>query len=143
MKYDLNIYELGQLINDIGAHYSIEMLSKIKLSGGWMTMTGKVSIVSMPEDKLSLKGNNIITLKVNGNNYGGTLVKITGSKDNNFTIEISPTKYKTFNKGGLNLNNKVKLKEDECKIRIDEDIIFTVRNASVDALTKIVNAILN
>ena len=67
MKYDLNVYELGQLLSNITKEYNTELLSKIKLSGGWMTMTGKVSVVSVPEDKVVLKGNNIITLNIRDN----------------------------------------------------------------------------
>lgn len=140
MKYNLKIYELGQLLNNITKQYKTELLSKIKLSGGWVTMTGEVSVVSIPESKVALKGNNIITLKIKDSGYEGSIVKITGSKDNNFAIDVAPTRYKEFNRGGLNIN-KVKIKEDECKLRIDEDIIFTVRNVSAGELSNIINNI--
>ncbi|WP_291652178.1 UDP-N-acetylglucosamine pyrophosphorylase [Clostridium sp.] len=140
MKYDLNVYELGQLLSNITKEYTTELLSKIKLSGGWMTMTGKMSVVSVPENKVVLKGNNIITLNVQDDECEGSLIKITGAKDSKFTIDLAPTKYKEFGATGLNLN-KVKINENECKLRIGEDMIFTIRNASVESISNIINNI--
>ena len=37
MKYDLNIYELGQLLTKISEDYSVNVLAKSKLSGGWIS----------------------------------------------------------------------------------------------------------
>ena len=122
MKYDLNVYELGQLLSNITKEYNTELLSKIKLSGGWMTMTG----------------NNIITLNIRDNECEGSLIKITGAKDSKFNIDIAPTKYKEFGATGLNLN-KVKINENECKLRIGEDMIFTIRNASVKNISNIID----
>ncbi|MGG7057434.1 UDP-N-acetylglucosamine pyrophosphorylase [Clostridium nigeriense] len=140
MKYNLNIYELGQLLTKITEEYNLELLSKIKLSGGWMTMTGKVEVVGVPENKVVLKGNNIITLKVKEGGCEGSLIKITGAKDGIFNIDLSPTKYKEFGNSGLNLN-KVKINNNETKLRIDEDVIFTIREASVKSIENIINSI--
>ncbi|WP_411170395.1 UDP-N-acetylglucosamine pyrophosphorylase [Clostridium sp. MB05] len=140
MKYNLNVYELGQLLSNITKEYKVELLSKIKLSGGWMTMTGKVSVIAVPEDKIVLKGNNIITLNIQGNECEGSLIKITGAKDSKFEIDVAPTKYKEFGATGLNLN-KVKINENECKLRIGEDMIFTIRNTSVQSISNIINNI--
>lgn len=140
MKYDLNIYELGQLLTKVEKEYTIELLSKIKLSGGWMTMTGKVEVVGVPEDKVVLKGNNIITLKVKDSGCEGSLIKITGAKDGRFNIDLSPTKYKEFGNSGLSLN-KVKINNNESKLRIDEDMIFTIREASVESIENIIKSI--
>ncbi|MBD7916308.1 UDP-N-acetylglucosamine pyrophosphorylase [Clostridium sp. Sa3CUN1] len=140
MKYELNIYELGQLLTKVTEEYKVELLSKLKLSGGWMTMTGKVDVVSVPENKVVLKGNNIITLNVSDVNCKGSLLKITGAKEGIFHIDISPTKYKEFGATGLNLN-KTKINNNETKIRIDEDMIFTIREASVDSIEKIIKSI--
>ena len=127
MKYDLNIYNL-------------ELISKIKLSGGWMTMTGKVEVIGVPENKVVLKGNNIITIKVKDIDCEGSLIKITGAKDGIFNIDLSPTKYKEFGNSGLNLN-KVKINNNETKLRIDEDMIFTIREASVESIENIIKNI--
>ena len=45
MKYDLSIYELGQLLTKLTKDYKVELLSKAKLSGGWMTIVGEVEII--------------------------------------------------------------------------------------------------
>ncbi|GAA0085545.1 hypothetical protein UT300007_19840 [Clostridium sp. CTA-7] len=140
MKYNLNVYELGQLLSNITKEYKVELLSKIKLSGGWMTMTGKVSVIAVPEDKIVLKGNNIITLNIQDNECEGSLIKITGAKNSKFEIDVAPTKYKEFGATGLNLN-KVKINENECKLRIGEDMIFTIRNTSVQSISNIINNI--
>lgn len=140
MKYDLNIYELGQLLKKVTKEYNLELLSKIKLSGGWMTMTGKVEVIGVPENKVVLKGNNIITIKVKDIDCEGSLIKITGAKDGIFNIDLSPTKYKEFGNSGLNLN-KVKINNNETKLRIDEDMIFTIREASVESIENIIKNI--
>lgn len=140
MKYDLNIYDLGQLLTKITKEHSVIILAKSKLSGGWMTITGEVEIVGVPEDKLVLKGNNIITLKIKDSGLEGSLLKITGEKDGLFNIDLSPTKYREL--GGLGINlNKAKINNNESKLRIDEDIIFTIRNASVEEIDKLIKGI--
>lgn len=136
MKYDLNIYELGQLLVNLTKKYKVELLSKAKLSGGWMTITGEVDIISVPEDKVVLKGNNIITINIKDKECMGSYIKITGAKNGRFNIDISNTKYKELGGSGLNLD-KTKINENECKLRIGEDMIFTIRNSKlqdIDAL---------
>lgn len=140
MKYDLNVYELGQLLTKITEEYNVDILTKLKLSGGWMTMTGKVEVVGVPEDKVVLKGNNIITLKIKDTGFEGSSLKITGAKDGLFNIDIAPTRYKEFGNSGINLN-KIKINDNETKLRIDEDMIFTIRKASVDSIDSIIRNI--
>lgn len=130
MKYDLSIYELGQLLTKLTKDYKVELLSKVKLSGGWMTIVGEVDIISVPEDKVVIKGNNIITMNIKDNDCKGSYIKITGAKNGVFNIDIANTKYKELGVTGINLN-KTKINEDECKLRIDEDMIFTIRNAKL------------
>ncbi|VYU10219.1 UDP-N-acetylglucosamine pyrophosphorylase [Clostridium tertium] len=137
MKYDLNIYELGQLLTKLTKNYKVELLSKAKLSGGWMTITGEVDIVSVPDDKVVLKGNNIITINIKDKDCKGSYIKITGAKNGSFNIDIANTKYKEFGATGLNLN-KVKINENECKLRIDEDMIFTIRNARLQDIEALI-----
>lgn len=140
MKYDLNVYELGQLLTKITEEYNVDILTKLKLSGGWMTMTGKVEVVGVPEDKVVLKGNNIITLKIKDTGFEGSSLKITGAKDGLFNIDIAPTRYKEFGNSGINLN-RIKINDNETKLRIDEDMIFTIRKASVDSIDSIIRNI--
>ena len=130
MKYELSIYELGQLLTKLTKDYKVELLSKAKLSGGWMTIIGEVEIISVPEDKVVIKGNNIITMNIKDQDCRGSYIKITGAKNGSFNIDIANTKYKELGGTGINLN-KIKTNEDECKLRIDEDMIFTIRNAKL------------
>ncbi|AYE33249.1 UDP-N-acetylglucosamine pyrophosphorylase [Clostridium septicum] len=134
MKYELTIYELGKLLKNIDSKYNISLLSKIKLSGGWMTMTGEISVIDVPTEAILLKGNNIITLKLKNNNENGSEIKITGLKDSKFVIDISATKYKEIKPGMLNLD-VIKVNNNQCKLRIDEDMIFTI-DTSVDKVIK-------
>lgn len=140
MKYDLNIYELGQVLRNITEKYDVTVLTKLKLSGGWMTTTGEVDVIKVPEDKVVLKGNNIITLKIKDTGFEGSSLKITGAKGGTFNIDVAPTKYREFGNSGLSLN-KVKLNNNETKLRIDEDIIFTIKNSSVEEIENIIKNI--
>lgn len=125
MIYELTIYELGKLLTDISEKYSMKLLVKRKLSGGFITVTGDAYIAYAPTEQKTLKGNNIIGIKLKNNENAEIDIKITGIKDSTFKIEISPTKFKEINIGGLSVD-KIKESTDECKLRIDEDIIFTI-----------------
>ena len=129
MNYNLSIYELGKLLKDIEKNYKMNLLCNIKLSGGWMTMTGSVKVDYVPTEEVMLKGNNIINLILNNNSEEGNFVKITGQKDGKFTINLAATKYKEIHKGGLNID-MTKEKPDQCTLKIDEGMIFTI-NAPV------------
>ncbi|ASW43054.1 UDP-N-acetylglucosamine pyrophosphorylase [Clostridium isatidis] len=140
MKYDLNIYKLGEFLYKVTERYKTDILVKIKLTGGFMTMTGKVELIDRPKDIKVLKGNNIITLKVSYDNLEGSLIKITGVNNKNFNVDLSLTKYKQIGGSSLVLN-KTRENKNECKIRIDEDILFTVREAKLEDLERIIKEI--
>ena len=124
MVHELTVYKLGYLLSEISNKYNVSLLVKRKLSGGFITITGKVEVDYAPTDEKTLKGNNIIGLKVK--NDGGQMdLKITGIKDTLFKVEVSPTKFKEVNIGGLSID-KIQESKEECKVRIDEDLIFTV-----------------
>ncbi|WP_294386584.1 UDP-N-acetylglucosamine pyrophosphorylase [uncultured Clostridium sp.] len=124
MVHELTVYKLGNLLSEISNKYNVSLLVKRKLSGGFITITGKVEVDYAPTDEKTLKGNNIIGLKVK--NDGGQMdLKITGIKDTLFKVEVSPTKFKEVNIGGLSID-KIQESKEECKVRIDEDLIFTV-----------------
>lgn len=133
MKYQLTIYKLGKILKEVSSLYQVDILTKINLTGGWFTLKGKVEVLDIPEDKDLLKGNNIITLKVKGSSEEGFEVKITGAKNKLFSIDIDNTKYKELGGHGLTLN-KLKTKKDECKLRIDEDIIFTIKESDLEII---------
>lgn len=124
MVHELTIYKLGKLLNELSSEYTMKLLVKRKLSGGFITLTGEVNVDYIPSDKKALKGNNIIGLNIK--NDGGQIdLKITGIKDTLFKVEIAPTKFKEVSIGGLSID-KIQESKEECKVRIDEDLIFTV-----------------
>ncbi|MBU3104181.1 UDP-N-acetylglucosamine pyrophosphorylase [Clostridium gasigenes] len=134
MKYELTLYELGKLLKNIREEYKVNLLSKITLSGGWMTITGSVDIEEIPKTEIISKGNNIISIKVKTNEEEGSILKITGAKDKKFNIDIAQAKFKVISATGININ-RIQTNNEECKLRIDEDMIFTI-NTNEDNILK-------
>ncbi|MBU3135534.1 UDP-N-acetylglucosamine pyrophosphorylase [Clostridium gasigenes] len=134
MKYELTLYELGKLLKNIREKYKMNLLSKITLSGGWMTITGSVDIEEIPKTEIISKGNNIISIKVKSNEVEGAILKITGAKDKKFNIDIAQAKFKVISATGININ-RIQTNNEECKLRIDEDMIFTI-NTNEDNILK-------
>lgn len=128
MIHELTIYKLGNLLNELKLKYNMNLLLKRKLSGGFITIVGEVDVNYIPEDKETLKGNNIIGLKVKNDN-GQMDLKITGIKGSLFKVEIAPTKFKEINIGGLSVD-KIKESKEECKLKVDDDLIFTISASS-------------
>ena len=128
MIHELTIYKLGKLLNELKLKYNMNLLLKRKLSGGFITIVGEVDVNYIPEDKETLKGNNIIGLKVKNDN-GQMDLKITGIKGSLFKVEIAPTKFKEINSGGLSVD-KIKESKEECKLKVDDDLIFTISASS-------------
>lgn len=142
MKLELTVWELGEFLKEIEEKYKLEILVKSTLSGGWMTITGKAAILKYPSDEktgCSGKGNNIIDIEVkNENNLEGIIIKITGAKNKKFNLDISSTRYKELNNNNLTIN-QIKINENESKLRIDENIIFTI-NAPVNEISKLIKS---
>lgn len=137
MKFELTINELGEFLKKLGENYKLDLLAKIKLSGGWMTLNGEAIIEGTPvEGTCKSKGNNIITIRVKGNNEEGTPIKITGAKNSKFNIDLSATRYKELRPRNLNIDT-IKINDEECKLRIDEDLMFKI-NATVDEVSKLI-----
>lgn len=128
MIHELTIYKLGKLLNELKLKYNMNLLLKRKLSGGFITIVGEVDVNYIPEDKETLKGNNIIGLKVKNDN-GQMDLKITGIKGSLFKVEIAPTKFKEINIVGLSVD-KIKESKEECKLKVDDDLIFTISASS-------------
>ncbi|MBX9137427.1 MULTISPECIES: UDP-N-acetylglucosamine pyrophosphorylase [unclassified Clostridium] len=124
MIYELTVHKLGKLLKELSNEYNINLLVKRKLSGGFITITGEVDVEYFPTEQKTIKGNNIIGLKVK-NSTGEADLKITGIKDSLFKVEVAPSRLKEVNIGGLSMD-KVKESKEECKVRVDEDLIFTV-----------------
>lgn len=125
MKYMLSTHELGKVLSDLTEKYDISMLWRAKVSGGLITITGEVEVEYYPTEQVMIKGNNILSLKFKSGNGAGNVVKITGLKGEYFNIDVAPTKFKEIKSSSLYLD-KIQESKTECKIRIDEDIIFTV-----------------
>ena len=140
MRLELTVCELGKALKIIEEKYKLDILIKLALSGGWMTITGKATILKLPSDKkigCGGKEDNIIHVGVHsGDDKEGITTKITGAKNKKFSIDISSTRYKEMNTNNLTIN-QIKINENESKLRIDENIIFTI-NAPVNEITKLI-----
>lgn len=140
MRLELTVCELGKALKKIEEKYKLDILIKLALSGGWITIKGEAIILKTPSDmKIGCNGNadNIIDIKIkNENNQDGTVIKITGAKNKKFNVDISSTRYKEVLSNNLTIN-QIKVNENESKLRIDENIILTIK-APVDEIVKII-----
>ena len=130
MKFEYTINELGDTLKKKSNTNDLDILIKSALSGGWMTVTGKAQIVKIPDSNLTgCKGakDNIIHIKINEDDKKETLVKLTGVNNKKFNVDISAGRYRELSSNNLTIN-QVKINENETKIRIDENIIFTVKD---------------
>lgn len=135
MKFELTTFELGTLLKKISENNNINILSKINLSGGWLTITGSVEILEIPKNNTIMAGNNFINIKVSDNNEG-TIIKLIGAKNSKFSIDIAPTKFKEIKPSAISLD-MIKENSNECKLRIDENVIFTI-NSSVESIVELI-----
>ncbi len=142
MGLELTVCELGEALKKIEEKYKLNVLVKSNLSGGWMTITGEAYMEKVPNrNKISCSGkeDNIIHIRIkNESNEEGIVVKITGAKNQKFNIDISSSRYREVNPNNLTIN-QIKINEKESKLRIDENIIFTV-NAPVNQVTSIIES---
>lgn len=139
MKFELTVYELGQALKKINEKYKLEVLFKINLSGGWMTASGEALIEEVPvlnATSCKSRSNNIINVRIKGKDDENFVIKLTGAKGSKFNIDLSKGRYKILSPLGLNLN-QIKVNEEECKLRIDEDIIFKIK-CSVEEVKKFI-----
>ena len=127
MKLELTVFQLGKALKDIGNQHDLNLLVKQDLSGGWITIVGQAIITDYPTEES--RGNNIISVNIKGSSSEGTAIKFIGAKGKKFNVDISPAKYKSIPKKGLILN-QVKINENECALRIDDNIIFTIKESA-------------
>lgn len=129
MDLQLTVYELGNLLKRIEEKYELEVLIKSNLSGGWMTITGPAAIAKIPDNSISKCGgnkDNIIDIIIKKDIEESIPVKITSASNKKFSVNIAPTKYRELSPNNLSLN-MVKTNNDITKLRIDENIIFTIK----------------
>lgn len=136
MKFELSIYELSKALKKIENSYDLNILIKQKLSGGWMTITGSAKVEDEAAEGAGCHGKdiNILEIKVNTDNNDGASVKLTGAKGKKFIVDVSSTRYMELSPSILTMN-KIKINENECKLRIDEDIIFTIKSSVEDIVS--------
>lgn len=130
MKLELTINELGDVLKKVEKENNLNILVKSSLSGGWMTITGTAQVTKVPENNPnSCKGkkDNIIHIKINENTENETLLKLTGANNKKFNVDISAGRYRELAPNNLSIN-MVKINDNETKIKIDENIIFTIKN---------------
>ena len=137
MDKELSLYELGILLKEITSKYKTSLVTKVKMSGGWMTFTGNIEVEYIPKVDNIIGGNNIIGLRVCNNVDQTTTIKITGIKGKKFNINIAKAKYKEINKFGLNID-QIKEKEDKSTLRIDDSMVLSV-DAGIETLLKILD----
>ena len=140
MNLEVDVCELGKILKEIEKNYELNILVKSNLSGGWMTITGKASIEKHPyesESGCSSKKDNIIHIRIKEDKEDGVLIKITGAKDKKFNVDISSGKYKEISKVGLNID-MIETNENETKLRIDENIIFTIKT-NAEKINELIN----
>lgn len=139
MNFEVDIEKLGQILKTFDENFNLKVLMKSELSGGWITISGNASIEKYPHKRESngCSGkDNIIHIKITEGAEEGIIVKITGVKNRKFNIDIAESRYREINlNNGLNLNN-VKINSEECKMRIDDKIIFTI-NSNMDNIKRL------
>lgn len=131
MKFELSIYELSNFLESLQKEYKMEILIKKALSGGWLTLIGEATVESPAKRNEGCHGKdvNILSIRLKDDGINGTVFKITGAKGKKFNIDISSTRFKELSPSALTLD-KIKINDSECKVRIDEDIIFTIKDSA-------------
>lgn len=135
MKYELSVYELSTFLQKLEKEYKLDLLIKQTLSGGWMTIMGeaKVDMVAVQGGGCHGKDINILEIRLISDNNSGSLVKLTGAKGKKFSVDISSGRYRELSSSTLTLN-KIKVNNDECKIRVGEDMIFTIKSSAEEVM---------
>lgn len=140
MKFELNVKELGNVLKKIDEKENMKILIKSALNGGWLTVTGDAEIVKIPDINATgcaAAKDVVIDIKVK-NNENSMIFKITGNMAKKFNVDFSEGRYKNLNNSGININ-QIKTNHNETKIRVDENIIFTVKKPVQEVLKIVEN----
>lgn len=142
MKHKLSIYELGDALKRLEEKYELSIVIKKNLSGGWMTIMGSANMEVLPSVNGGCHGKsvNILEIRVNSDSNVGSLVKLTGAKNKKFDVDVASSRYKEISTNSLTLN-QIKVNENETKLRIDEDMIFTIKDRA-ENIDEIIKAVL-
>lgn len=99
-----------------------------------MTLMGEAEVVNAPSLAGGCHGNNILSIKIKEEGSSeGAIIKLTGAKNKTFNVEIAEGKYKEISKGLIS-KNTVKVDENECKIKVDDTLVFKVMRSKGEIL---------
>ncbi|WP_194190134.1 UDP-N-acetylglucosamine pyrophosphorylase [Clostridium chrysemydis] len=129
MKFEVDIYKLGEILSELEKKYDLEFMTKISLSGGWLTVVGNLKVKKLPKEGSGCKskGSNILEFIIKEEEKEGLTFKITGAKDKKFNLGVDSTRFKELAPQKLTLN-AIKVNKEETKLRIDEDIIIKIKD---------------
>lgn len=134
MKFDLSIYELGDVLQKVASLHRLQLVTKVTLNGGWMTIMGEADIVDAPTTEGGCHGNNILSIRVSEDKMeDGAIIKLTGAKDKTFNVEIADGVYREISMGLIS-KNTVKVEKNECKIKVDDTLVFKIMASKEDIL---------
>ncbi|MGL5152532.1 MAG: UDP-N-acetylglucosamine pyrophosphorylase [Clostridium sp.] len=141
MNFKLSVYDLSKALKALEEKYTLQVVIKSTLSGGWMTIMGEAKVESEAVLSAGCHGKdiNILELRVNSDNNEGSLVKLTGAKNKEFTVDVAPTRFRELSNTSITLN-QIKINNEECKLRIGEDIIFTIKD-NADKVIALLNSL--
>ncbi|MCR4944892.1 MAG: UDP-N-acetylglucosamine pyrophosphorylase [Clostridium sp.] len=127
MNFELDIFELSNLLSKIQKNYKLNIMVKSVQSGGWLTINGEAVIL-----KSAVKGgegcgskfNNILHIKILDHAaYDGAVIKLTGAKDKKFKVSLNPAKAMQISKDG---SRQMIIKENESTLKVDDNIVFSI-----------------
>lgn len=127
MNFQLDIFELSKVLKKIEEKNKLNIMVKAVQSGGWLTLNGEAVILKMAVnggEGCGSKFNNILHIKIQNHMvYDGAVIKLTGAKNKKFNAEISTAKAVEIGKDG---SRKMIIKDNECTLKIDDNIIFNI-----------------
>ncbi|MBE6047504.1 MAG: UDP-N-acetylglucosamine pyrophosphorylase [Clostridium sp.] len=127
MNFELDIYELSDVLKKIEQNNKLNVTVKSEQSGGWFTLNGEAVILKKAisgGDSCSSKFDNILHIKVKNHlAYDGAVIKLTGAKNKKFLTEINQAKAFEIGKDGT---RNIIVKENQCTLKIDKNIIFSI-----------------
>lgn len=130
MKFEVDIYKLGEILSELEMKYNLEFMTKIELSGGWLTVVGNLKVTKSPKEGSGCKnrGSNILEFIIKEEEpKEGLPFKITGAKNKKFNLSVDSSRFKELAPQKLTLNT-IKVNKKETKLRIDEDIIIKIKD---------------